>query len=87
MELGSAKFGRIYGHSRRAPARITESYVITGTTCIAATDKAIKIDTGRDGTWIPKKAVHPSSQVKDHGDTGRCVIQRWFAAQLRWLND
>lgn len=87
MGLGSSKFGRTYGRPRRMLARISEPYVISGTTCLAVSDKAIKIDTGRNGTWIPRKAVHPSSQVREKDDKGRMVIQRWFAKDRRWVKD
>lgn len=84
MGLGRSKFGRTYG-TCRAPVRIREPYVISGITCIASTPKAIKIDLNPTGTWIPRKAIHPTSAVKDLGDSGIIRMQRWFAERMGWV--
>lgn len=59
------------------------------TICLRATAKAILVDIpaapGEPTTWVPLKAVHPTSQVKAFPDEGQLVVRIWFAKLKGWV--
>ena len=59
------------------------------TRSLKETDKAILVDIPagptEPATWVPKKALHPSSQIKSFPDEGKLVVRIWFAKTKGWV--
>jgi hypothetical protein len=55
-------------------------------TAIAETPKALLVRRASDGeeTWFPKSAITRESEVKQNGDHGILIVERWVAEKNEW---
>lgn len=47
--------------------------------CLKETDKAILVTRGKGELWIPKSVLHDDSEVYEGGDSGKLIVQTWWA--------
>jgi len=47
--------------------------------CIHTTASSLKVQTDSGKFWIPKKFVHPDSDVQVEGDEGILICAEWVA--------
>lgn len=55
--------------------------------CVAQTDKAICVRApDLDGqVWIPQSQVHEDSEVWKEGQSGKLVVNEWWAEKEGWM--
>lgn len=71
---------------RRKKPGLVRCYRVPAT-CIreARSGKAIEVEARGERTWIPIKAILPSSKVNKLGDAGELVIMEWAAKMKGWM--
>lgn len=69
------------GHGGDAPAPLGCGAVA------ASTAAAVCVRVGRREAWIPRSALHPTSEITGNeapGTRGRVVVAAWFARARGW---
>lgn len=57
----------------------TNGRVIGEAECTVQTRKAILVKYGEREMWIPRSALHSTSEVGMRAQTGKLVVQTWWA--------
>lgn len=47
--------------------------------CVKETEKALLLVIDGDEVWCPKSVIGDDSDIQGDGDTGRLVVQEWWA--------
>ena len=65
-------------------AKAEFTYTLANCTCKKATKMAILcVHKGKE-FWVPQSTVHDDSEVYKEGDSGKLVVQLWFAEKNGW---
>lgn len=69
---------------REMVERKSEGVRVGGVMCVWETERALKCVVEGEEVWVPKSVVLEESEVREEGEEGDLVVERWFGVERGW---